>query len=301
VIADGQHNHLQVYSCSVLPNAEMGDPTYLERYGMQLKPQVIRNNYDLIEDDAWEVEEYLDIVVTTDAMPAEDWVRAKTFAWMADLTYFDRLLQIPLLVLSTRHGWPVHEMIERLIDADPSSQPVIAGVVASLREKASSIQQGGPEYCPIPEANGLLWPADQRELIFLVLEGKIAAFYEEAGALLGAILDERGCSEDATLLDEALSLNRAAYTFPFESEGQLMMLSHNVWEHYQSLLRGIPVELEEGMVVHYVNRSRNWSTLEDWADHISWTQGKDRRGYLRKVILPRSAPQRAAADPVPAA
>jgi hypothetical protein len=54
------------------------------------------------------------------------------------------------------------------------------------------------------------------------------------------------------------------------------------------------------MVVHYVNRSRNWSTLADWADHISWTQGKDRRAYLRQVILP-SAARRRAAEPVPAA
>jgi radical SAM superfamily enzyme YgiQ (UPF0313 family) len=300
VIADGQHNHLQVYSCSVLPNAEMGDPAYLERYGMQLKPQVIRNNYDLIEDDAWEVEEYLDIVVATDAMPAEDWVRAKTFSWMAELAYFDRLLQIPLLILSARHGWSMQEMIEALVDADPAEQPVIAGIVAGLREKASSIQQGGPEYCPVPEANGLLWPADQRALIFLVLEEKVDAFYTEAAALLGAMLDERGCPEDAVLLDEALTLNRAAYTFPFESEGQLMLFSHNIWAHYQSLLRGGPVALEEDMVVHYVNRSRNWSTLADWADHISWTQGKDRRAYLRQVILP-SAARRRAAEPVPAA
>jgi 2-(S-pantetheinyl)-carbapenam-3-carboxylate methyltransferase len=294
VIADGQNNHLQIFCCSVLPNAEMGDPAYQERFGMKMQPQVIRNNYDLIDDDAWEVEEFLDIVVTTDAMPAPDWVRAKTFAWMSDLCYFDRVLQIPLLVLSTRHGWPVHELVEKLIAADPERQPTIARIVAELREKAISIQEGGPEYCPVPEANGLLWPADQRALIFLAIEGKVDAFYEEAGELLGELLEERGVPEDRTLLDEALFLNRAAYTYPFESEGQLMLFSHNLWEHYQSLLVGRPIELEEGMYVHHVNRKRqNWSTIEDWADHLSFTQGKDRRGFLRPVTTPQPLPQRA--------
>ena len=33
MIADGQHNHIQFHNCSVLPNAEMGDPAYQERFG----------------------------------------------------------------------------------------------------------------------------------------------------------------------------------------------------------------------------------------------------------------------------
>jgi radical SAM superfamily enzyme YgiQ (UPF0313 family) len=287
VIANGQHNHLQIYPCSVLPNAEMGDPAYQARYGMKQRPQVIRNNYDLIEDDGWEVEEYLDIVVSTDAMPPEDWIAARTFAWMSDFSYFDRVLQIPLLVLHARHGWPVHELVEQLMSADPDEHPVIAGVVRMLREKAASVQQGGPEYCAVPEANGLLWPTDQAALIAVVLAGEVEALYKEAGKLLGALLEERGVPEDQTLLDEALILNRAAYTYPFESEGQLLLFSHNIWEHYQSLLLARPVELVEGMFVHHVNRARkNWSTIEEWADYLSFTQGKDRRGYLRAVTTP---------------
>jgi hypothetical protein len=262
---------------------------------MQLVPQVIRNVHDVIESDGWEVEEYLDLVVGTDAMPAEDWRRAKVFAWMADFAYFDRVLQIPLLILHAQLGVPLHELIERLIEADPDEQPVLAGLLGALRDKALSIQQGGPEYFPIPEAGGLLWPGDQRTLISLVLEGEVEAFYTEVGELLGAMLDEHGCSGSRTLLDEALTLNRAAFTFPFESEGQLMLFSHNVWEHYQSLLVGHPVELREEMVVHYVNRQRrSWPTIEAWAAHLAWAHGKDKRGYLRPVILPRAATPRIA-------
>jgi tRNA A37 methylthiotransferase MiaB len=300
VIDDGQHNHIQLYCCSVLPNAEMGNPAYQARYGMKLVPQVIRSIHDVIEE-AEEVEEHLDIVVTTDAMPAADWRRAKVFAWTVDFAYFDRVLQIPLLILHARHGWPVHEMIERLVDADPEAYPITARLAAALQEKAQSIQNGGPEYFPIPQAAGMLWPGDQRSLISLVLENSVEGFYAEMGRLLGALLDERDCSEDRILLDEALTLNKAALTLPFQTTDQIMMLSHNVWAYYQSLLVDNPVAVEEGLFVHRVDcSSRSWNAIDDWAKHLSWAQGKDKRAYLRTVNQPRRAAQRPA-QVVPAA
>lgn len=287
VIADGQHNHIQFHNCSVLPNAEMGDPEYQRRFEMTYVPQVIRNVHDRIEEKGWEVEESLDTVVATAAMPAADWRRAKVFAWMTDFVYFDRVLQIPLLVLHARHDWPVHELIEELIAADPGSCPTIASVVAQLEAKALSIQEGGPEYFPIPEAGGLLWPGDQRSLISLVIDRGVDAFYDEAGEILSALLERRACTEDFILLDEALRLNRAALTLPFETESQLLLLSHNVWDYYEALLVHGSVELQEGFFAHHVNRSRkNWTTLEAWSQHLSWAHGKDKRGYLRSVSTP---------------
>jgi radical SAM superfamily enzyme YgiQ (UPF0313 family) len=290
VISDGQHNHIQFHNCSVLPNAEMGNPGYQARYGMRMVPQVIRNLHDVIEQEAWEVQEYLDLVVSTDAMPDDDWRRAKVLAWMADFAYFDRALQIPLLLLHRRHGWPVHEMLEELVEADPALYPTVAALVAALEDKARSIEQGGEEYFPIPEAGGLLWPGDQRSLISLVLDDRVEDLYQEVGDLLGAMLERYDCAEDRVLLDEALTLNRAALTLPFEPADKMVALSHNLWEHYQSLLVDEPVAIEEGIFIYRVHCSgRSWDSVNDWALHLTWAQGKDKRGYMRSVTNPRRA------------
>lgn len=301
VISDGQHNHIQFHNCSVLPNAEMGNPAYQARYGMRMVPQVIRNLHDVIEQETWEVQEYLDLVVSTDAMPEEDWRRAKVFAWMADFAYFDRVLQIPLLLLHRRHGWPVHEMLEVLVESDPELYPTAAGLVAALQDKARSIQQGGEEYFPIPEAGGLLWPGDQRSLISLVLDDRVEEFYQEVGDLFGAMLDRHDCAEDRVLLDEALTLNRATLTLPFEPTDKIVALSHNLWEHYQSLLVDDPIAIDEGIFIYRVNcSSRSWDSVNDWALHLTWAQGKDKRGYMRSVTNPRRA-RRPAVAALPAA
>ncbi len=301
VIADGQHNHIQFHNCSVLPNAEMGSPAYQARYGMRLVPQVIRNLHDAIEQEDWEVPEYLDLVVSTDAMPEDDWRRTKVFAWLVDFAYFDRALQIPLLLLHRRHGWPVHEMVEALVDADPEAHPTIAGLVSALQDKARSIQQGGEEYFPIPEAGGLLWPGDQRSLISLVLDDQLADFYREVGDLLGAMLVQRGVPDDRVLLDEALTLNRATLTLPFEPADKMVALSHNLWEHYESLLVDEPVPIEDGIFLYRVScSSRSWDSVDDWAMHLTWAQGKDKRGYMRSVTNPRRA-RRPVVEALPAA
>ena len=45
-------------------------------------------------------------------MPRADWIRAKTFAWLAELLYFDRIAQIPMLLLQKRHGMSFRQVME---------------------------------------------------------------------------------------------------------------------------------------------------------------------------------------------
>ena len=134
-----------------------------------------------------------------------------------------------------------------------------------------------------------------RTLITLVLEDCVDDFYRELRVIYGAMLDRRGGSdEDCVLLDEALTLNQAALALPFRSTDQLVALSHNIWDHYLSLLSGGALPLQEGLFFHRVIRSRHhWDNLASWAAHIQNAQGKDKRTYLSSVWTPDSRPRRA--------
>ena len=283
VVANGQHNHIQFHDCSVLPNAEMGDPAYQARYGMELVPQMIRNVHDLAEN-VDEVPEYLDLVVATAAMPRADWIRAKTYAWAADLLYFDRLLQVPFAVLSHAHDLPVRRLIEAVLDAPTAT---LAWIRETLETKAHSIQAGGDSYFADPDAGNLLWPADQHVLIRLVLENRLADFYREAEQAL------RPLAGDPDLLADACELNRALLRLPRQDRDAWLALSSDVWEHYVSLLEGDPVPLEPGLRFYRVDRtSQPFATAEAWFEHLVWCHGKDKRGYLHDL---RAAPRRVVA------
>jgi 2-(S-pantetheinyl)-carbapenam-3-carboxylate methyltransferase len=280
VVENGQHNHIQFHDCSVLPNAEMGDPEYQRRYGMKFVPQMIRNVHDLAEN-VDEVPEYLDVVVSTDAMPREDWVRAKTFAWAADLLYFDRLLQVPFALLGDAHGLRVDELIETVL---AGQSPTLAWIRKTLEAKAREIQAGGSSYFADPDAGNLLWPADQHLLIRLVLDERLADFYREAEAALRELLAQRGVADFDELLADACELNRALLRLPGQTRDAWLAVSANLWEHYASVLAGEPVPLERGLRFYRVDRTtRAFPTVDDWCEHLVWCHGKDKRGYLYEL------------------
>jgi tRNA A37 methylthiotransferase MiaB len=273
-IDDGQHNHVQFHNCSLLPNAEMAHPDYVARFGIRTVPQLIRNAHDAV-DLAHELEEYLDTVVATDAMPPVDWARAKVYAWASDLFYFDRTLQLPIALLQARHGVSPRASVERLL---ASEAPTLRGAAAAMRAHATGIQAGGPEYLAAPEWGNMLWPADQHALITLVLGGDLERFYVEAADELAALLPD---PSDDLALREAVELNQALLRVPFVSADLPLVLSHALLEHHRGLLAGEPVSLEERLVTYVVDRSsQSFATAEAWFQHLTWCHGKDKRGYL---------------------
>ncbi|HMB79362.1 MAG TPA: radical SAM protein, partial [Vicinamibacterales bacterium] len=290
-IADGQHNHVQFHNCSLLPNAEMAQPEYVERFGIRTVPQLIRNPHDAV-DLEHEVEEYLETVIATDAMPEPDWVRAKVFSWLADLFYFDRLLQLPLALLDAEHGITIRDAIEHLIAVEADRSPTIAELMATLLDHARRIQAGGPEYVTTPAYGNLIWPADQHALISLVLGGRLEAFYEEVADALAELLTERGCEEGELALREAVALNEALLRVPFQRTDRPLVLSHALAEYHRGLLEGEPISLEERFVTYVIDRtSQPYPTADSWLEHLVWCHGKDKRGYLYqlKPIGDRSA------------
>lgn len=295
VIAGGQHNHIQFHNCSVLPNAEMGDPEYQARFGMRTVAQPIRNLHGAVEEPP-EVEEHLDLVVATDAMPAADWRRAKVFAWLTDLYYFDRVLQIPFAVLGARHGLTARDLIEALVAADAGACPTLASVHRMMAAHARAIQQGGIEYLPAHEWGGLLWPADQYALLTLIDTGELDAFYAEAEAVLEARLRAAGGEADVLVLRDAVALNRALLKRPFQTTDARVVIAHRLLEHYQALLRNEPdpPPLREQLAMYTVDRtSRRWATMDAYCEHLTWCQSKDKRGYLYGVRAPRRRAQSA--------
>lgn len=280
VVAEGQHNHIQFHNCSLLPNAEMGDPAYVERFGLRTVDQAICGIHSHV-DDTDEVEERLATVVSTDAMPPSDWVRTKTFAWLVDLLYFDRVLQVPFAHLQAEHDLSVRTLVETVADADPARFPVVASVGESMREHARAIQAGGREYLAGP--GGFYWPANQHALLRLVVEERLGAFYAEAAELLAELAPERKIH-----VKEAVRLNEAVLRLPGKRADARLFFAYDLWEQYRGVLAGDPQPVQERMSLYLVDRSATrFDTVAAWLPHLIACHGRDKRGYLDDVRVAR--------------
>jgi tRNA A37 methylthiotransferase MiaB len=146
LIETGQHNRIQFNNLSILPNAEMGDIRYQQKFGMEVVESEIINVHGqklVSEDDVSEVQS---LVIATASMPRADWRRARSFAWMTAFLYFDKLCQLPIVVARELSGLSYRTIIQAVHDASIDRFPLVAGIRDFFMSEAASIQQGGAEY-----------------------------------------------------------------------------------------------------------------------------------------------------------
>ena len=289
----GQHNRVQFNNLTILPNAEMGNPDYLKKFEMVTVQSEIINIHGTREELNDDVAEIQDLVIATNSMPHDDWRRVRMFSWMAAFLHFDKLFQMPLMIACEIGGLSYRDVIEAFLNA-PADYRVICSVRDKFEEEAISMQAGGAEYVYAKEWLGIFWPADEYMFIRLTVDGKLDAFYEEAGRLLFGMID-RAAEPSWPLLDEALkeaiTVNAALVSRPFARDDQTLSMRYNVIEFCDALRKGEPMALRESPSKLEILRSKShYTTIEDWCREVVWW-GNKKGAYLYVNRLVPSDPQ----------
>jgi radical SAM superfamily enzyme YgiQ (UPF0313 family) len=280
IIENGQHNRIQFNNLSILPNAEMGDPEYQKKYGMVTVESKTINMHGSLAESMEEIYETQVMVIGTNTMPEVDWVRTRAFSSMASLLHFDKILQIPLILIHDICSVSYRELIEAFSEGSLDSFPILGEVRSFFEDAAREIQNGGPEYTRSEEWLNIWWPADEYILIKLCVENKLQQFYEEAERLLNRLLDDRSPNLPLGLLHETIELNRTLIKLPFQTEDLDLDLSYNVWEFYQSSLTGRATVLEKRSSKYHIDRTtHSWSSWDEWFQGVVW-YGNKKGAYL---------------------
>jgi hypothetical protein len=280
VIENGQHNRVQFNNLSILPNAEMGDPEYQARFGMETVETRIVNIHGALDENEGDVEERQQLVIATGSMPRVDWARTRVFSWMTGLLHFDKVLQIPLVVLHETTGLSYRELIGAFTDGALDDLPVLSEVRSFFAAKARDIQAGGAEYCRSEAWLNIWWPADEYILIKLSIGGQLDTFYAEAERRLARLARERFVDVPPRLLRDAVALNRGLLKQPFQTEDLRIELGYNLWELYTAAIVGERTPLEEKPSVYLVDRTTlRWASWDAWCREVIW-YGNKKGAYL---------------------
>ena len=280
LICSGQHNRIQFNDLSILPNAEMANPDYIRRHGMELVESEIINIHGSragLDDDVPEVQK---LVVATATLPRRDWQRVRASAWMTAFLHFDKLFQIPLILTHELTGISYRTMIEAFMDADAGTYPLLADIRDFFVAEADSIQGGGPEYTYSGEWLGIYWPADEYKFIDITTRGLVDTFYEEGQGLLRALAGELGADLPHKVLEDAVRLNRALLKQPFVAEDMTIELSSDVLSLWTGVRRGVPTPLVARPLTIQVARAQShYADLDAWCREVVWW-GNKKGAYL---------------------
>lgn len=278
LIRSGQHNRIQFNNLSILPNAEMGSVEYQKKHGLDTVESRIINIHGRLEALGDDVPEVQMLVVATNSLPRDDWRRVRAVCWMTAFLYFDKILQLPMMVMHHLTGVSHRRMVETFMEIDAGHYPLLASIRDFFLEEARSIQNGGPEYVYSKDWLGIHWPADEYMLIKLTAEGALGRFYDEAGRVMETLAGEGGSSIEA--IRDAVKLNHALLKQPFVSDDVVVETGYDVLAFHRETVRGHSATLEKQPTRTVVRRSDHiFDDFNEWCREVVW-YGNKKGAYL---------------------
>jgi radical SAM superfamily enzyme YgiQ (UPF0313 family) len=277
LIDSGQHNRIQFNNLSLLPNAEMSTPLQRKLHGFETVKSEIVNVHGGGIDDFGEVKEWQELVIATNTLSREDWVRARSYAWWVAICYFDKLFFLPIVMFASRAKLGVGDALEHFLDALTSSETLRWKTVRSLNQQflshAASIQNGGVEYKYSRDWLDVYWPADEFAFIWLVANHELENLYSCVGEVISSLGKQFGFgTEDSEIILDSLKLNRNLLRLPWNVEGQslelkLTDLDRKVILEFATKLHGYSIgsNLEIPRLIPKANLN-----FETWLREVVW-------------------------------
>ena len=282
LISNGQFNKIQFGIISLWPNSEMNEPEYRKLHGIEAVETDLINIHGQKPVSSSGIRECQELAIATNSMPKPDWVRTRVFTWMTDTIFFNKLLQMPGIILN-RYGLKYREYIELFCEdfRKLGDFPILSEIHTLLDNTARAIQEGRQaEFIHSQEWLNIYWPPGEYVFIKLRVEGKLDAFYQEAEKAIREFAGEKKIELPNGLLHDAIKLNRILIKEPFQTSDTEIELSYNVWDIYRQTLLGNQIELESGKFHYIIDRTgETWDTWEDWYQKVVW-YGNRRGAYL---------------------
>lgn len=273
IITDGQYDRIQFNNLSILPNAEMGNPEYQEEYGMEIIQAKIVNYHGKKNTSISGIEENQQLVIATNTMSREEWVKTRAFCHMASLLFFDKILQIPIIALYEFYQIPYCRIWETVMEKvkQPQEFPIFSEIFCFFEKHARDMQNGlQEEMAHSPEWLDIWWYPDEYIFIKLCRENKLGLFYQEAGKLLANCLDP---AQDTDILFESAKLNQSLIKLPFQTSDLELTMSYNIWEFYKAVMMSKTLPIVAGNYKYVIDRTsptEHWDSWEEWYQKMVW-------------------------------
>ncbi len=173
----GQHYVFEVYSCILLPNSIMGQKDFVERFGIKtVRSEILRPHF---ATEAFAVPEYNNIIVETNTMSREMWIRSTVFYYFAKAFHGNGLLRAFAIWLHYEKNVPYEEFYDGIISYfEQNPDLFVSNMFREIRQHADEISRGINNKKLLFEPSGdVVW--DDHEYIVLNFLAEKERFFED--------------------------------------------------------------------------------------------------------------------------
>lgn len=175
----GQHFAIQVYPCELLPNSEMGQKAYRDRFRIGSIRVPFRLIHTVFTEDPDTVTEYAEFVTSTYSMRKEEWAASFLFASYIQGMHNLGLLRAVAIYLRYAHDVSFLRFYRELIAYSAAHPRLLLGrLYARIMTLCDGFIAGENAFVALCEDTGrILWGFD--ELLYLYAYKELDTFYSE--------------------------------------------------------------------------------------------------------------------------
>ncbi len=272
----GQHYSIYIHDCEWLPCAAMATKEYTEKHGIKFVVIPLNEPHTLIDTED-EIAEFSRVVVETNTMSREDWVKMNIFSVTVQAYHHGGLLMLPALYLHHEKGMAYSEFYKKLIDfAAENPDTVVGEIFAKLNERFFAVARGEAGVVWEDRFFGDVgWLAE--EFAYLNTVKNYDKFYAEIKAFL------REFFGDEELFEELFKYQRNVVKRPFAEKIEFES-KYDFKSYFAELLCNNSVPLRRKSCVYRIDEPIKCDDWKAYARYFVWYSRKDsRKIYLDEI------------------
>ena len=269
LIDNGQHQQINIYSCSIMPNAEMGDKEYQREHGMQTVKIPIFQGHTLPNTNQ-EISELDEIVVQTNTLSLKDWRKTHHYSWVIQCFHILGITQAIAIFLRYHHDIKYSIFYEAILEfghLQPAS--FIGKELTTLNKVLDNVLAGIGFDQYLPGFLEVTWPSE--EASFLRFSEDSSLLYREIEFIVSNLLLKKQIHFDTNILNNLLNYQHSILV-NYKSNGDVeLSLDYNLPDYIRGFKIGKEVQLEEGDFIytifdeHHLNGDK-----EKFAREVVW-------------------------------
>ncbi len=276
LLSAGQHYSLYIHDCEWLPCARMGTREYTEKHGIKIVKIPLNEPHTLIDNND-EITEISRLVVETETMSREDWVKMNIFSVAVQAYHHGGLLMLPAIYLYKEKGVAYSDFYNKFIDFSFANPATVSGkIFAKLKERFNSVARG---------ETGIVWEDrffgdvgwSSEEYAYLNTVVEFDKFYEETRDFIKAFFGDSEVFEDLFLYQ------RSVVKLPFVEKIEFST-RYDFKSYFGAILCNEYAELAERRCDYRVEKPISCSDWKSYARYVVWYGRKDsRKIYLEEI------------------
>ncbi len=259
----GQHKAIQVYTCDLLPNSEMGAPEYIQKHGIEtVKTPFFQAHCSALEKH--EIQEYNTAVIKTNTMSTDDWIYCVAFACLVQAFHNIGFFRAVALWLRNSLGisyYSIYSFIAEFSLQNPDS--ACGSIFKLITDFAKGMTNGKNAWAvPCEGLGDICWQFD--EIFFMKSLEKADIIFDELQKL---IFDKYSMSDE---LSAVFDYQRKILKRTGQGGRIIIGSDYDFYSYCKRIYEGESAPLEKRRTVITVEDKNPCNSLFDYACSVVW-------------------------------